>query len=590
MRSPALSILAVFVCVVLLSPVEAMAEASSHKHYEKPEGYDRPSQGGAVAPRLQNLGTHTFKVTTKSGQAQLFINQGVILAYGFNHAEAARAFAEAARLDPECAMAYWGHALVLGPNINAPMNPEDEPKAHALAMKAKALKANATPRERAYIEAIAARYTGRAEDRKNADRAFADAMRKVVDSYPDDLDAATIYAEALMDLRPWNYWTRDGKPYPETQVIAPMLQSVIARNPDHPGAVHYWIHLWEPTDTPERAEAEADRLLTLVPGAGHLVHMSGHIYARVGRYADVVKANKLAIASDEDYITQCRAQGIYPLAYYPHNLHFLWMGATFAGQGRLAMDAANKTAGVIPPDAVKEMPFLQGFLAVPYWTKVRFGLWDEILADKAPVRDTLYLRGVWHYARASAFIGKQRLEDAERELMRLQNIADNPALAKEPVSFSANTASMILRIAKDTVAGEIAARKGDIDRALLHLERAARFQDALIYTEPPDWHAPVRLTLGAVLLEAGRPAEAEVVYWEDLRQNPENGWSLFGLARSLRAQGRSDEAAEVEKRFRSAWADADVELKSSRSVAGRSSGSAILESRSPGDVKMVASP
>ena len=569
MRFRVLSILASLACAAMLFPVESEAEATGHKHYEKPEGYDRPSQGGAVAPRLQNLGNHSFKVTTTSEQAQRFINQGVILAYGFNHAEAARAFAEAARLDPGCAMAYWGHALVLGPNINAPMNPADEPKAHELAKKAMALKQNATPRERAYIEAIAARYTGRPEDRMDADRAFAEAMRRVVEAYPDDLDAATIYAEALMDLRPWNYWTRDGKPYPETGTIIPALQSVIARNPNHPGAVHYWIHVWEPTDTPERAEAEADRLLTIAPGAGHLVHMSSHIYARVGRYADVVKTNKLAIDADVDYITQCRAQGIYPLAYYPHNLHFLWMGATMTGQSRLAMDAANNTSKAIPPDALKEMPFLQGFLAVPYWTKVRFGIWDEILSEKDPAHKSLFLRGVRHYARANAFLGKGRLKDADRELKHLQSIVTDPALAKEPASFSPNTADRILRIASETVAGEIAGRKGDIDRALLHLERAVRFQDALIYTEPPDWHAPVRLTLGAVLLEAGRPMEAEVVYWEDLRQNPENGWALVGLMKSLRAQGRSDEASEVEKRFRIAWADADVALGSSRMTAAR---------------------
>jgi tetratricopeptide (TPR) repeat protein len=447
------------------------------------------------------------------------------------------------------------------------MNPEDEPKAHALARKAMALKSSATPRERAYIEAVAVRYTGRPEDRKTADRAFADAMRKVVGAYPDDLDAAAIFAEALMDLRPWNYWSRDSKPYPETEEIIPALQSVLARNPNHPGAVHFWIHLWEPTHTPEKAEAEADRLLTLVPGAGHLVHMPGHIYARVGRYADVIKANRMAIAADEDYISQCRAQGIYPLGYYPHNIHFLWLGATMAGQSRLAIDSAKKTAKVIPPDALKQMPFLQGFLAVPYWAKVRFGRWDEVLSEKAPGHDTLFLRGVWHYARASAFLGKRRLEDAEQELEQLRNVVADPALAKEPASFSANSAETILRIAPEVVAGEIAAKKGDIDRALLHLERAVRFEDALIYTEPPDWHAPVRQTLGAVLLAAGRPGEAEVVYWEDLRRNPENGWSLFGLAQSLRDQGKAGEAAGVEKRFRRAWADADVRLVSSRSTA-----------------------
>lgn len=572
MKNIVRSILAGFAGALLLLPSVAASGAGSHQHYEKPEGYEKPSKGGAIAPRLQNLGTHTFKVTTASEQARRFIDQGVILAYGFNHAEAARAFAEAARLDPGLAMAYWGQALVLGPNINAPMNPQDEAKAHSLARKAVELKSAATPRERAYIDAVAARYTGRAEDRGSADRAFAEAMRKVVESHPDDLDAATIYAEALMDLRPWNYWTRDGKPYPETEAIISTLQSVIARNPHHPGALHYWIHLWEATDTPERAEAEADRLLTLVPGAGHLVHMSGHIYARVGRYADVVKANRMAIAADEDYITQCRAQGIYPLAYYPHNLHFLWMGATLSGRSRLALEAAEKTAKSIPPEAVKEMPFLQGFLAVPYWTKVRFGLWDEILAEKAPSGGTLFLRGVRHYARAGAFLGKGRLDDAESELKALRGIVADPALAKEPASFSANTADAILRIAVETVAGEIAERKGDLDRALLHLERAVRYQDALIYTEPPDWHVPVRLTLGAVLLSAGRPAEAEVVYWEDLRQNPENGWALYGLVKSLRDQGKADEASRIEERFRAAWADADVALESSRTIAARSAG------------------
>jgi tetratricopeptide (TPR) repeat protein len=239
-----------------------------------------------------------------------------------------------------------------------------------------------------------------------------------------------------------------------------------------------------------------------------------------------------------------------------------------AGQSGLAIDSAKKTAKVIPPDAVKQMPFLQVFLAVPYWAMVRFGQWDEILSEKAPAHDTLFMRGVSHYARASAYIGKRRLDDAEKELKQLREIVADPALAKEPASFSANTADRILRIAQEVVAGEIAAKKGDIDRALLHLERAVRFEDALIYTEPPDWHAPVRQTLGAVLLEAGRPGEAEVVYWEDLKGNRENGWSLFGLVRSLRDQGKSDEAAHVEKRFHRAWAHADVQLVSSRSTAG----------------------
>src|SRR5687767_8977359 len=305
------------------------AQSPVHVHYERPSGYEKQAAPGMpLAPRLQNLGIHKFPVTTKSAKAQLFINQGLNLAYGFNHAEAARAFAEAARLDPDCAMAYWGHALVLGPNINAQMAPEDEPKALDLVRRAAALKPKATTRERAYIDALAARYTGKAEDRQAADRAYAEAMRKLAQAFPADLDARTLFAESLMTLRPWNYWSRDGVPYPETRDIETALGQVIAKHPNHPGALHYWVHLWEPTDTPERAEAEADRLLPLMPGAGHIVHMPAHIYMRVGRHADVVKSNLLSVKADEDYIAQCRAQGIYPLGYYPHNIHFVWMGAT----------------------------------------------------------------------------------------------------------------------------------------------------------------------------------------------------------------------------------------------------------------------
>jgi tetratricopeptide (TPR) repeat protein len=544
----------------LVLPCGAAAQAPNHQHYQKPEGFDQPNATGQIAPRLQQLGAHAFEVTVASERAQLFINQGLNLAYGFNHAEAFRAFAEAARLDPQAPMAYWGQAWVLGPNINAPMNPDDEPKAHDLVRKAMSLRSRGTPREQAYIEALAARYTGKADDRKAADKAFADAMEKVVQQFPDDLDAATIYAEALMDLRPWDYWTRDGRPQDGTEKMLAAIERVIERNPNHPGALHYWIHVWEPTDTPERAEAAADRLITLMPGAGHVVHMPGHIYQRVGRYADTIKANQMAIAADEDYIVQCRAQGIYPLGYYPHNVHFLWIGATMAGQGALAVESADKTAKVIPHEALKEVPFLQGFLAVPYWARVKFQKWDEILAENGPAHDTLFMRGVFSYARASALMGKGRLAEAEKELETLKKIVANPALADEPASFSANTAALILRIAPEVVAGQIAAKKKDFDRALLHLERAVRFEDTLIYTEPADWHSPVRLELGAVLTQAGRYDEAATVYWEDLKRNPENGWALHGLMQALKAQGKKDQAGEIERRFKKAWANADFQL------------------------------
>ena len=551
--------------IVMLSGA-ALAQtpaAPVHKHYETPAVVQAPEPGKPIAPRLQNLGSHTFKVTTKSARAQQFINQGVNLAYGFNHAEAGRAFAEAARLDPQCAMAYWGQALVLGPNINGSMQAEDEPKARELVQRAVSLKGRVTPRERAYIDALAARYTGKAEDRVSADRAFAEAMGKVADAYPSDLDAKTIYAEALMDLRPWNYWTRDGQPYDETARIQKSLEQALAKNPNHPGALHYWIHLWEPTDTPERAEAEADRLLPLMPGAGHVVHMPAHIYMRVGRHADVVRSNQMAVKADEDYIAQCRAQGVYPLGYYPHNIHFIWMGATASGQRKTAIEAAHKVAAAIPQEALGTIPILQGFLVVPYWAMVRFAQWEDIMNDKGPRHDTPFTRGAWRFARGMALTATGRLPEAEQELGELEKIVADPAL-KEQTTFSPNTGQAILRIAPEVLAAEIAAKRKDWDRAVLRLDRAIRYEDALIYQEPPDWHAPVRHHLGAVLLEAGRPDEAEAVYWEDLRKNPGNGWSLLGLAQALEGQGKKDDAARARKRFEEAWKHADFALTASR--------------------------
>jgi tetratricopeptide (TPR) repeat protein len=552
--------------IVAAHVTSASAQTSSspqpqHKHYDRPEPLsDTPAPDGSLAPRLQNLGVHTFPVTTSVERAQLFINQGVNLAFGFNHAEAARAFAEAARLDPKAAMAYWGHAMVLGPNINAPMTPDDEPKAYALAQKAVALKAHASPREQAYIDAIAARYTGRAEDRAAADKAYVAAMERLIAAFPDDLDAQVFYAEALMDLMPWSYWTRDGQPHEGTRHIIRSLEQVLAKNKQHPGALHLWIHLWESTDTPERAEAEADRLLPLMPGAGHIVHMPAHIYQRVGRHNDVIRVNEMAAKADEDYIAQCKAQGLYALSYYPHNLHFIWMGATSSGQKELALDAARKLANQVPREALATAPILQGFLVVPYWAMVRFQEWEAILADKGPAHSTLFTRGVWHYARAMALTARNRLDEAGRELDTLRTLLADPAMKKES-TFSSNSGFAMLRIAPEVVAGELAAKRQDWDTAVLHLERAIRFEDALIYQEPHDWHAPARQNLAAVLVAAGRPDEAETVYWEDLKRNAESGWSLSGLLTALKAQGKNEEATLVAARLAKAWQAASVELK-----------------------------
>jgi tetratricopeptide (TPR) repeat protein len=544
---------ALVLLTVVVLPAAGWAQtppAPAHKHYDRPEKFDAPAAPNTpVAPRLQNLGVHTFPVSTSVERAQLFINQGVNLAFGFNHAEAARAFAESARLDPKLAMAYWGHAMVLGPNINAPMSPEDEPRAFALVQKAVELKPLATPREQMYIDAVAARYTGRADDRAKADKAYVAAMERLIAAYPDDLDAQVLYAEALMDLMPWSYWTRDGQPHVGTRHIIASLERVLARNKQHPGALHLWIHLWESTDTPERAEAEADRLLPLMPGAGHIVHMPAHIYQRVGRHEDVIRVNQMAAQADEDYIAQCKAQGLYPLGYYPHNLHFIWMGATSSGQKQLALASARKLADQVPREALAAAPILQGFLAVPYWAMVRFEQWDAILADQGPDHKTLFTRGVWHYARAMAFTAVDRLDDASRELVALRELVANPDMKKEAL-FSNNSGFTILRIAPEVVAGEIAAKRRDWDAAIGALDRAIRFEDALLYQEPHDWHAPARQNLAAVLLAAGRADEAETVSWEDLKRHPENVWSLQGIVRALDAQGKTDEARLVEARLR----------------------------------------
>jgi hypothetical protein len=547
---------------VLLAAAPLAAQTAQHKHYEKDPAADRPAPTGELAPRLQNLGTHAFPVSTRSRRAQQFVDQGLRLSYGFNHAEAARAFREAARLDPGLAMAHWGEALVLGPNINVPMAPEDEPKALAAIQKAVARKARATPRERAYVDALAQRYSGEAADRAARDRAYADAMRALSKRYPADLDAATLFAEALMDLRPWGYWMRDGQPYAETPEAVAAIESVLKRNPNHPGANHLYVHLMEPTALAARAEAAADRLRTLMPGAGHMVHMPSHIYMRVGRYADASASNEQAVAADEDYIAQCRAQGIYPMGYYPHNIHFLWSASAMEGRSAAAVDAARKVATKVTAEMMDGLPFLQAFAVVPYYALTRFGRWDEMLAEPAPADRFLYLKGTWHYARGLAFLGKGDLASAERELADVQKIAADPSLSF--TLFSPNTAAAVLAIAPEALAGEIAARKKDYGTATAHLERAVRLEDGLVYTEPAEWHYPPRQALGAVLLAAGRPAEAETVYWEDLRRNPENGWSLHGLKQALDAQKRDADAALVEARRAKAWTRADVALQASR--------------------------
>ena len=449
------SITAVGVAVAAAHAADAAAQPASpaappatatHKHYEPVAAATQARPDGVLAPRLQRLGTHTMPVSTTRPLAQRFFDQGLRLAYAFNHAEAGRSFREAARLDPALAMAYWGQALVLGPNINAAMEPADEAAALALVQQAQARGRLASPRERALIDALARRYSGRTGDRAANDRAYAEAMRAVHRRFPLDRDIAMLYVESMMDLRPWNYWMRDGRPHAGTADIVALTEDVLRRDPRHPGALHLLIHLLEPTATPERAERAADTILTLMPAAGHMIHMASHIYQRVGRYADAIRSNQLAVDADETYLAHCRAQGFYPMRYYPHNIHFLWFAASLDVQASLATDAARRVASRITDDVLERMPFTAGFRVVPYWTNVRFGRWEAILDEPRPPASNVFLTGAWHYARGTALAVTGRLDAAERRARGARSADPNPAL-DQPL-FSPNRGRAIMAIVR----------------------------------------------------------------------------------------------------------------------------------------------
>jgi tetratricopeptide (TPR) repeat protein len=518
-----------------------------------------------VAPLLDGMGEHHHPISTDDPMVQRFFDQGLVLAYGFNHAEAARAFREAIRLDPECASCYWGLSYVLGPNINSMMDASDLPEAWKALQMALQHKDQASPKEQAFIQALSQRYAAEApEDRSHLDRAYAQAMGEVAQRFPEDTDAATLYAEALMDTMPWDYWLENGEPKPDTVTVMGTLDSVLERDPDHPGANHFYIHAVE-VWYPERGVAAADRLGGLVPGAGHLVHMPSHIYLRIGRYHEASTANQAAIEADDDYVTACRKQGMYPVMYMPHNHHFLWAAATLEGRSRLAIDTAREMASRQDFDKMRQPGYstVQHYWITPLYAMVRFGQWKEILQEPSPDADLTYPLGVWHYARALALIRTQRLEAAAQELARLDEILAEPSLASITV-WDLNDALSLLTIARHVTAGELAVAQGDLEAGIRHLEAGVALESHLTYDEPPTWHAPVRLNLGAALLQADRPTDAERVYREDLAIFPENGWALIGLQQSLEAQGKDQEAEDVARRFALAWQHADLTLVASR--------------------------
>ena len=518
-----------------------------------------------VGPILEGMGDFHHPITTENEMTQQLFDQGMVLAYGFNHLEAERSFREAARLDPDCAMCYWGIAFVRGPNINSMMDPESVPIAWEAMAKAEELAPTVSDKEQAYIEALSARYIENPpDDRSELDMQYANAMRELAAAYPDDLDAATIFGASLMETTPWDYWEEDGSPKEITNEIMATFEQVLEVDPEHPGAAHYYIHTVE-KERPELAEATADLLGDVAPGAGHLVHMPSHIYLRVGRYHDATSINQKAVRADDSYITQCRRQGLYPITYMPHNWHYIWYSASVEGRKKLALDAAKEMAARVDPEDLRApgLGAIQHFWITPIYGYVRFGEWEEILAIPEPDEDLIYPRAVRHYARGMAFLRTGRLDDAKSELTQLEALAMDPELEKVTI-WDLNTSAALVDIAVEVLNGEITAAEGNYDDAIDSLRTAAELEDELTYDEPPPWHQPARQVLGAVLLEAEKPAEAEAVYREDLEVFPDNGWSLFGLQQSLEAQGKSDEAAEVAGQFETAWQFADVTLTESR--------------------------
>jgi tetratricopeptide (TPR) repeat protein len=517
-----------------------------------------------MAPLMENLGKHGMKVSTMNDRAQLFFNQGLNLYYGFNHLEAYRSFKEVARLDPDCAMAYWGQALSLGPNINLPMDPADTETVYQALQRSIALKDKASPMEQALIDALSKRYTAEAlKDRKSLDEAYANAMEQVVNKFSDHQDVKTLYAEALMDLHPWDFW-KNGKAQPWTAKPVQLIGEVVAANPYHPGANHLNIHILEASPEPEKAAASADRLVDLVPGSGHLVHMPSHIYIRVGRYLEGVESNERAVKTDEEYIAQCKVQGVYPLFYYPHNYHFLLACAQMAGMSDKSASTAEALKQSIPVEMLNIPDFvtLQHWYTMPWYNMVRFGKWNEILQIKEPADSLKYIKSVWHYARGMAYTRTSKMNEAKSELAFLKKLVTDPFMENTIGGF--NSFKNVLSIGQNILEGEIEAKQKNYDKSIQLLRKAVEIEDNLLYQEPPDWYHPARQILGGVLLEAKKPVLAELRFREDLNQYRNNGWSLFGLYQSLLAQGKKNEAMEARKEFDKAFVKADITMKSVR--------------------------
>ncbi|HET9634830.1 MAG TPA: hypothetical protein VFP26_02785 [Gemmatimonadaceae bacterium] len=507
-------------------------------------------------PLYDNLGSYHKDIATTVPDAQRYFDQGLRLAYGFNHPEAVRSFTRAAELDPACSMCWWGIAYAYGPHVNAGMDSASGVKAYEAAQKAVALAANKPEWQRGYATAIAARYAAiPPNDRASLDSAYSRAMRDLAGRFPNDLDAVALSAESMMDLRPWDYWMADGKPYPGTDDFVRSLESVIAKNPNHPGACHYYIHAVEAV-RPELAVPCAERLAALMPGEGHMVHMPAHIYVRVGRYNDAIAANVHAVHTDETFMEGQKEPTFYSMMYYPHNIHFLAFASSMAGQSARAISTSKALVDKIQAAGPAAVDMWQEVIPYHTLTLTTFGRWDDVLAQPLPATQMRVATALAYYARGVAYAAKADFANAQ--------IALDTVKAIDAATAADNPSKPVTSIAMHALMGEIAGRSGNAGDAVAHFTEAVATDDKLLYNEPPRWYYQLRQSLGAALLRAGRPAEAEVVYNADLKRYPENGWSLYGLAAAQRALGKSAEAAETEKRFQKAWANADVKLTGSR--------------------------
>jgi hypothetical protein len=515
-------------------------------------------QKSAYEPIFGGLGNVHHPVTTRSAQAQNYFDQGLAFDYGFNHDEAYQSFAAAAALDPAMAMADWGIALVFGPNYNLPGNDERMKIAYTSIQRAQSLEGSATPEEKALIEALAKRYGPDGKQTPAREAAYADAMRVVAHSYPDDPDVQALFAESLMDLHPWELWTKDGKPGPQTAELVATLEGTLKKYPDHLGANHYYIHAVEASSHPERALPSARLLATLAPMQGHLTHMPSHIYIRTGMYHDASIANEAAIKSDQQFLAKSHESGVYPVMYATHNYDFLLYSEMMEGRKRDAIKTARALKEMVPAEVVKAMPMGEVMWPKPYFAMARFGAWDEILAEPAPPKEFAYTTAMWHYARGLAFAATGKLDDAAAEQTALNQSA--AAISADFMIGPNNQAADITKLAAQILTGAIASAHSNHDAAVADYTEAVRMQDALGYDEPPSWYYPVRESLGAEMLADKKDAAAEAVYRADLKRNPENPRALYGLSESLRAEGKADAAAKVEARFTRQWSHSDVTL------------------------------